>query len=84
MDYKLRAISNNVDNDQIDLIILNKQINIDKYQTRDVQTGASHLCKKKIPVIFSTEHGVHMRTFKSNSSSNYTITFCDLERWVRN
>ena len=79
MDYKLKAISNNVDNDQIDLIILNKQIN----QNID-RAGSSHLCKKQIPVIFSTEHGIHMRTFKSNSSNNYLITFCDLERWVSN
>lgn len=83
MDSKLKAIkSNNIDNDQIDLIILNNQIHIDKYQTRDVQTTSSHICSKKIPVIFSTKHGVHLRTFSTSSSSSYGIQFCDLERWV--
>lgn len=81
MDYKLKAITNNVDNDRTDLIG-NKQSDIEKYQSREARVASSHICEKHVPVIFSTTHGVHLRTFERKSNSNYTITFCDLERWV--
>lgn len=79
MDYKLKAITNNVDNDRIDLIG-NKQSDIEKYQSKEANVASNHICNKNVPVIFSTTHGVHLRTF--DPQNNYTITFCDLERWV--
>lgn len=81
MDYKLKAITNNVDNDRIDLIG-SKQSDIENFQSREANVVSNHICSKNVPVIFSTTHGVHLRTFDRNSTSNYTITFCDLERWV--
>lgn len=44
----------------------------------------------RTPVIFSTSHGIHLRTSESGNSSNgrgstrYRLQFCDLERWQRN
>lgn len=81
MDYKLKAITNNVDNDRIDLIS-SKQNDVEKNLNEEENVASSHICDKKVPVIFSTTHGVHLRTFDKNSTSNYMITFCDLERWV--
>lgn len=81
MDYKLKAITNNVDNDRIDLIG-SKQIDVEKYQTKEANAASSHICERRVPVMFSTTQGVHLRTFDGNLSNNYTISFCDLERWV--
>lgn len=45
------------------------------------------IVSSKTPVLFSTNHGIHLRTNESkhsngwNGSSNYKLQFCDLERW---
>lgn len=78
MDYKLKAITNDVDSDQLDLIGNNKQNNFD--ETKDA--ASSHSCAKSVPVIFSSLQGIHLRTHLTDAMSNYSITFCDLERWV--
>ncbi len=40
----------------------------------------------KTPVLFSTSHGIHLRTNESKcyGSSKYKFQFCDLERWQCN
>lgn len=79
MDYKLKAITNDVDTDQLDLIANSKQNNFD--ETNDA--ASSHNCAKNVPVIFSSLQGIHLRTYLTDAmSNNYSITFCDLERWV--
>lgn len=80
MDYKLKAISKNLDNDQIDLLVLKKT----HKNSNELLISTNHVCRKNIPVIFSTQHGIHLRTHSTNfTNNNYSVTFCDLKRWVR-
>lgn len=55
---------------------------------------ASIVCSRT-PVIFSTSHGIHLRTSdfsgggsinnnNGHASTKYRLQFCDLERWQRN
>lgn len=80
MDYKLKAITNNVCNNDtvVDLIPRTN------YKTEAKEAPAEHTCQRNVPVLFATLRGVHLRKFnKSSVDGNYSITFCDLERWVR-
>lgn len=47
-----------------------------------VEYTESIVCSKT-PVLFSTNHGIHLRTneSKAHGSSKYKLKFCDLERW---
>lgn len=44
------------------------------------------LVSSKTPVLFSTSHGIYLRTNESKyyGSSKYKSLFCDLERWQCN
>lgn len=44
------------------------------------------IVSSKTPVLFSTNHGIHLRTNVTNNhgSSKYKLNFCDLERWQCN
>lgn len=44
------------------------------------------IVSSKTPVLFSTSHGIHLRTNESKyyGSSKYKLNFCDLERWQCN
>lgn len=44
------------------------------------------IVSSKTPVLFSTNHGIHLRTneSKNHGSSKYKLHFCDLERWQCN
>lgn len=84
MDYKLKAISNNIDNDRIiDLMLEETSTNSTSGRWESKNISSSHICEQKVPVLFSTMRGIHLRKFNKNSASNYSIDFCDLERWVR-
>lgn len=77
MEYKLRAISNNISND-------NTGIHTISETTNDEQTNYSsrqRLCDRSVPVLFSTNRGLHLRKYNRNMPNNYTINFCDLERF---
>lgn len=77
MDYKLKAISNNIDNDKIAEQMVDGN---DKLIANDLSTD--HFCQRTVPVLFTTIRGVHLRKFSKSSSNKYSIGFCDLERWV--
>jgi hypothetical protein len=82
MDHKLRAISNNVDD--------NDTVNFYRKSSNNEATTSSsnnskiqeHLCDKNVPVLFTTLNGIHLRKFMKNSPTQYQTSFCDLERWV--
>jgi hypothetical protein len=78
MDSKLKAISNNVNNN--DTIADFTSRAGDNSDVRDSQP--SHICEKSVPVLFTSVRGVHLRKFSKSSSANYSIAFCDVERWV--
>lgn len=81
MDYKLKAISNNVNNNDtiVDLIPKSGE----KFDARNAtQTNQNHTCQKTVPVLFATIRGVHLRKFNKSSTNNYSNSVCDLERWV--
>jgi len=47
------------------------------------------LVGSRTPVLFSTNHGIYLRTndsvyYGSSSKSKYKLQFCDLERWQCN
>lgn len=79
MDNKLKAISNNVNNNDtiVDLITRSDE----SFSAKD-SAPTDHLCQKTVPVLFATIRGVHLRKFNKSSSNNYSSSFCDLERWV--
>lgn len=80
MDNKLKAITNNVrsSGSAVDLI----ERKNDKHDVKEA--ACDYRCHRKVPVLFSTIRGVHLRKLnKSSVDGNYSITFCDLERWVR-
>lgn len=79
MDYKLKAISNNVNNNDtiVDLI---KKVDSESRESRPPLPD--HVCQRNVPVLFATIRGVHLRKFNKSSPNNYSISFCDLERWV--
>lgn len=79
MDYKLKAISNNVNNN--DTVVNLIPNNDDKFDVRNA-TSTDHTCEKTVPVLFATARGVHLRKFNKSSTNNYCSSFCDLERWV--
>lgn len=80
MDYKLKAITNNVSNNDTVVDLIPRAS--DKGEAKE--SDAEHTCQRKVPVLFATLRGVHLRKFnKSSVDGNYSITFCDLERWVR-
>lgn len=78
MDNKLKAISNNVNNNDtiVDLI---KETD-DRFKA--IEASSDHVCNKNVPVLFTTIRGVHLRKSNKSSSNSYSISFCDLERWV--
>lgn len=78
MDYKLKAISNNVNNNDtiVDLIPRAEDVSEPK------PVAAMHKCERTTPVLFTSLQGVQLRKFNKNSPNNYTISICDLERWV--
>lgn len=80
MENKLKAISNNVNNNDtvIDLIDNNDKKRTEIYKSLKQQ----HICVKNVPVLFATVCGLHLRKFNKTSPNNYNISFCDLERWV--
>lgn len=79
MDFKLKAISNNVNNNDtiIDLI----PRDLDKLESSE-NSSAEHVCQQNVPVLYATVRGIHLRKFNKTSTNNYNVTFCDLERWV--
>lgn len=79
MDNKLKAISNNVSNNDtiVDLI----KESDDRLEA--IEASSEHVCHKNVPVLFTTIRGVHLRKSNKSSSNSYSISFCDLERWVR-
>lgn len=81
MDYKLKAITNNVNNNDTIVDLIPRSDN--KSDAKEAPSS-DHVCEKKVPVLFTTLHGIHLRKFNKSSTKNYDITFCDLERWVRN
>jgi hypothetical protein len=81
MDYKLKAISNNVNNNDTISDLLPKID--DKFgDSNSVVSSTDHTCQKTVPVLFATFRGVHLRKFNKSSTNNYSSSFCDLERWV--
>lgn len=80
MDYKLKAITNNVNNNDTVVDLISKSG--DRCKSKDA--SACHTCHQIVPVLFASVRGVHLRKFnKTPVDGNYSITFCDLERWVR-
>lgn len=77
MDFKLKAISKNFSNNDtiVDLIPRTGE-KLESF------TSTDHVCQRNVPVIFATVHGIHLRKFAKSSTSNYHVSFCDLERWV--
>jgi hypothetical protein len=85
MEYKLKAISNNIDNDRIIDMMLEESTNSTnsasgKWESKPI--SSHHICEKNVPVLYSTLRGVYLRKFNKSSSNHYSIDFCDLERWV--
>lgn len=80
MDHKLKAISNNVNNN--DTIVEYVSKTDEKSEAKETTT-TDHICGKNVPVLFASVRGIHLRKFNKSSPNNYDITFCDLERWVR-
>lgn len=78
MDYKLKAISNNVNNNDTIVDLIPKT-----NEKSGVKEDSDHVCKKVVPVIFASVRGIHLRKFNKSLTNNYSITFCDVERWVR-
>jgi hypothetical protein len=77
MDYKLKAISNDIDNDTIADMMARPS---EKGEAKEA--GAHHICQRTVPVLFSSFSGIHLRKFSRSSTNNYAVAFCDLERWV--
>ncbi len=76
MEHKLRAISNNISNDTV--------IHTISETTNDDQTNyhsRQQCVDRSVPVLFSTNRGLHLRKYNRNMPNNYSITFCDLERF---
>ncbi|KAG5681415.1 hypothetical protein PVAND_010853 [Polypedilum vanderplanki] len=76
MEYKLKAISNNIDHDTIADLMSKPN---DKWDSTEI--SSHHICQRNVPVLFSSISGIHLRKFSRSSTSNYSIAFCDLERW---
>ena len=79
MEFKLKAISNNVNNNDtiVDLIPRDG----DKLESEHF-SPSEHICQRNVPVLYSTVRGVYLRKFNKSSTNNYDVSFCDLERWV--
>lgn len=77
MEHKLKAISNNVNNNDT-IVNLIPQDQDDKLILNDIR----HFCERQVPVLFVTNRGNQLRLFNKNWPGNYQVTFCDLERWV--
>lgn len=83
MEYKLKAISNNIDNDRIiDMMLEENSANSASGKWDDRNISSNHICEKSVPVLYTTLRGIHLRKFNKTSSNNYSLDFCDLERWV--
>lgn len=80
MDNKLKAISNNVNNNDTIVDLISKSD--DRWDERGAP-ASDHVCQRSVPVLFATIRGVHLRKFNKSSTNNYAIAFCDVERWVR-
>lgn len=80
MDHKLRAISNNVDDN--DTVTFYRKSSNNEQTTSSTKSSKEHLCDKNVPVLFTTLNGIHLRRFVKNSPNQYQTSFCDLERWV--
>lgn len=80
MDFKLKAISNNVNNNDTIADLIPRTSN--KLESKDI-SPSDHVCQRNVPVLYATVRGIHLRSFNKNATNNYNISFCDLERWVR-
>jgi len=80
MDYKLKAISNNVNNNDTIVDLISK---MDDNKEQDAsKEPPDHVCERNVPVLFATMQGINLRKFNKHAVDNYSIQFCDLERWV--
>lgn len=79
MDYKLKAISNNVNSNDT---IVDPIKNPDE-KSQPSKPSPDHVCHRNVPVLFASKRGVHLRRFDKSSPNQYSASFCDLERWVR-
>lgn len=79
MEYKLKAITNNVDDS--DTMTFHSS---DKSKNPPSETGeAEQVCDSNVPVLYATMSGIHLRQFENTSTGGkYESKFCDLERWV--
>lgn len=82
MEFKLRAISNNVDDNDTMTFHSDKLKN---HQSETEERGeVEQICDQNVPVLYSTLNGIHLRKYvKTSRTSKYQSSFCDLERWVR-
>lgn len=80
MEHKLRAISNNVDDN--DTVTFYRKPSNNEATTSNKSKIQEHFCDKNVPVLFTTLNGIHLRRFVKNSPNQYQTSFCDLERWV--
>lgn len=76
MEHKLKAISNNVNNNDTVVNLIPEDDG--KLNLNDT----SHTCERQVPVLFVTNRGNQLRVYNKNWPRNYQVTFCDLERWV--
>ncbi|XP_059609075.1 uncharacterized protein LOC132256590 [Phlebotomus argentipes] len=47
---------------------------------RTTVASAGHLVSRKTPVLFCSNRGLFLRT-SNNSTTEYSVDFCDIERW---
>ncbi|CAO1393643.1 unnamed protein product [Diamesa hyperborea] len=75
MEHKLKAISNNVNNNDTIVNLIPEE------DGELISNDLNHICERQVPVLFVTNRGNHLRMFNKNWPGNYQVTFCDLERW---
>lgn len=86
MEFKLRAITNNVDDSDTMTFHPDKSKNPPSETTvEEEEAENTEKCDATVPVLYTTLNGIHLRQFvrNSKSTSKYQSSFCDLERWVR-
>lgn len=84
MEFKLRAITNNVDDSDTMTFHPDKSKNPPSETVEGEEEEYTDKCDATVPVLYTTLNGIHLRQFvrNSKSTSKYQSSFCDLERWV--
>lgn len=61
----------------------NKEIANKLFSNRIDYTTSEYMTPRQVPVLFSSDYGLHIRKLECSNNNKYLVNFCDLQKWVK-